>query len=83
MNPNDPIDQRLMWVAKEGLLEPVPAPWQQLLQPNDEIIYYNTVTKERITEHPMDQKYKLMYKQEREKLTQEFESQVIKSTSKK
>ena len=32
------------------------------------------MTKERITEHPMDQKYKQMYKKEREKLTKEFES---------
>ena len=28
MDPNDPIDMQLMWIAKEGLMEPVPAPWQ-------------------------------------------------------
>jgi len=30
MNPSDPIDQQLMWIAKEGLMEPVPSPWQVL-----------------------------------------------------
>jgi hypothetical protein len=28
-------------------MEPVPAPWQALKDSNDNIIYYNTVTKER------------------------------------
>lgn len=46
MNLEDSIDKNLLWIAKSGLLEPVPAPWQALKDSNDNIIYYNTETKE-------------------------------------
>jgi hypothetical protein len=68
MDPADLIDKQLLWIAKQGLLEPVPHPWQILQQPNDDIIYYNSVTKERTTQHPMDQNYRNLYFHEREKL---------------
>ncbi len=47
MDPEDSIDVQLLWIAKRGLLEPVPHPWQMLQQQNDDIIYYNSITKER------------------------------------
>ncbi len=68
MNPSDIIDRQLLWIAKQGLLEPVPHPWQILQQPNDDIIYYNSVTKERTSQHPMDNNYRVLYQHEREKL---------------
>jgi len=68
MNPSDIIDRQLLWIAKQGLLEPVPHPWQILQQPNDDIIYYNSVTKERTSQHPMDDNYRVLYQHEREKL---------------
>jgi hypothetical protein len=61
MNPADIIDRQLLWIAKQGLLEPVPHPWQILQQPNDDIIYYNSVTKERTSQHPMDDNYRILY----------------------
>mgnify|MGYP001339121196 CR=1 FL=1 len=27
MNPDDHIDKQLLWIARQGLLEPVPHPW--------------------------------------------------------
>lgn len=27
MNPEDSIDRNLLWIAKNGLMEPVPQPW--------------------------------------------------------
>lgn len=68
MEPDDSVDMQLLWIAKRGLLEPVPHPWQMLQQPNDDIIYYNSITKERTAQHPMDQNYRNLYLQEREKL---------------
>ena len=49
-------------------MEPVPQPWQALKDSNDNIIYYNTVTKERTHQHPMDFHYRNLFLHEREKL---------------
>jgi hypothetical protein len=47
MDPESSIDRDLLWIAKKGLMEPVPANWQALKDSNDNIIYYNTLTKVR------------------------------------
>ena len=28
MDPNSSVDRELMYIAKQGLMEPVPAPWE-------------------------------------------------------
>lgn len=61
MDPENTTDNQLLWIAKQGLLEPVPHPWQVLQQPNDDVIYYNALTKERTTQHPLDQNYRQLY----------------------
>ena len=68
MDPDSSIDRELLWIAKKGLMEPVPRDWQALKDSNDNIIYYNTVTKVRTHQHPCDDAYKLLYLQERAKL---------------
>ena len=68
MDPENQIDRNLLWIAKNGLMEPVPQPWQALKDSNDNIIYYNTVTKERTHQHPMDFHYRKLFLHEREKL---------------
>jgi len=55
-------------------MEPVPQNWQILQQPNDDIIYYNVVTKQRTTQHPMDESYRNLYLQERAKLKLKLEN---------
>lgn len=45
MDPDSSIDRELLWIAKKGLMEPVPRDWQALKDSNDNIIYFNTVTK--------------------------------------
>lgn len=47
MNPELKEDQQLMWIARQGLMEPVPEPWQALKDGNENIIYYNKNTEEK------------------------------------
>jgi len=67
MDPESSVDRELLWIAKKGLMEPVPRDWQALKDSNDNIIYYNTVTKVRTHQHPCDEEYKLLYRMERQK----------------
>ena len=44
MDPSLKEDQQLMWIARKGLMEPVPEPWQALKDASENIIYYNKKT---------------------------------------
>lgn len=44
MDLNSSIDRELMFIAKRGLMEPVPDPWEARRDSNDLILYYNTIT---------------------------------------
>ena len=46
MDPNSSIDRELLYIAKQGLMEPVPEPWEAQRDANDMILYYNTETGE-------------------------------------
>ena len=46
MDPNSSVDRDLMYIAKQGLMEPVPEPWEAQRDANDMILYYNTETGE-------------------------------------
>mmetsp|Transcript_10365 Transcript_10365/g.23401 ORF Transcript_10365/g.23401 Transcript_10365/m.23401 type:complete len:614 (-) Transcript_10365:118-1959(-) len=52
-------ESHLMWIAKEGVAAPVPAPWKACRQ-GDEVFYFNFETKQSIWDHPCDQKYRDM-----------------------
>jgi len=58
MDVDSSLDRDLFWIAKKGLMEPVPEPWQALKDSNDNIIYYNTVSKQRTHQHPCDERYR-------------------------
>jgi len=68
MDPENQIDRNLLWIAKNGLMEPVPQPWQAFKDYNDNIIYYNTITEERTHKHPMNFHYRNLCLHVREKL---------------
>ncbi len=45
----DPVvDQDFLYIAKMGLMEPVPEPWETIKDDNDNIIFYNKETRETI-----------------------------------
>lgn len=51
-------DQEFLFIAEEGLKAPVPEPWQTYFNENDEIYYVNSVTEEKMFDHPLDEEYK-------------------------
>ena len=58
----DPVeDQDLLYIAKLGLIEPVPDPWQVLKDEEDNIIYFNPETQEQCSQHPSDEKFREWY----------------------
>eukprot|EP00736_Rhodelphis_marinus_P012949 Rmarinus@m.16993 len=55
----------LMWIAKQAILAPLPARWEELEDENGEYYYYNLVTGTTTRKHPNDDKYSFMVKLER------------------
>ena len=68
MNPNSSIDRELMYIAKQGLMEPVPEPWEAQRDDNDMILYYNTVTGDETHQHPCDEYYRQLFTERRQEL---------------
>ena len=68
MDPDNEEDKSLMWIARQGLMEPVPQPWQALKDSNDNIIYLNSKTKEKTHQHPCDELYRQLFKREKKAL---------------
>eukprot|EP00929_Paragymnodinium_shiwhaense_P063167 TRINITY_DN31573_c0_g1_i1.p1 TRINITY_DN31573_c0_g1~~TRINITY_DN31573_c0_g1_i1.p1 ORF type:complete len:617 (-),score=173.86 TRINITY_DN31573_c0_g1_i1:126-1976(-) len=52
-------EPQLMWIAREGVVAPVPAPWKAC-QEDDEVFYFNYETKQSIWDHPCDEYYRGM-----------------------
>ena len=65
MDPNSSIDRGLFYIAKQGLMEPVPEPWEAQRDANDLILYYNADTGEESYQHPCDDGYRQLFKQKR------------------
>jgi len=57
----------LMWIAREGVVAPVPPPWKACTQTGDDLFYFNFETGESIWEHPSDQKYTQLVVEQRQK----------------
>ena len=68
--PNLEEDKSLMWIARQGLMEPVPLPWQALKDSNDNIIYLNTQTNKKTHQHPCDELYRQLFQKEKRALLQ-------------
>ena len=66
----DPIrEKHLLHVAREGLITPVPPPWEAIeVDDGEEIVYINRQTGEKIWEHPCDELFRELVKEERKKL---------------
>lgn len=65
MDPNSSLDRELMYIAKQGLMEPVPEPWEAQRDNNDMIVYYNTQTGESTHQHPCDDAYRALFRQKK------------------
>ncbi|KRX00083.1 WW domain [Pseudocohnilembus persalinus] len=60
-------DQDLLWIAKQGLKAPLPEGWKACQTQNEEIQYYNLETQDIQWNHPLDEFYKNLYQQEKQK----------------
>lgn len=65
MDPKE--DQDLMDIARQGICAPLPEPWKPCQTGKGEIYYFNFKTGESMWEHPCDQQYKQLYKDEKAK----------------
>lgn len=55
----------LLWIAKEGVVAPVPAPWKACTENGDDVFYFNFETGESIWDHPADERYRQLLEEKR------------------
>ena len=61
-------DNDLYWVAREGLMAPLPKNWKPCkTRDSEEIYYFNFVTGASSWDHPCDEYYKSLYEEEKKK----------------
>ena len=56
-----PEDKDLLWIAREGVRAPLPAPWTECRTDEDQVYFYNFDTGESLWEHPSDDYYRQQY----------------------
>jgi len=60
-------EQHLMWIAREGVVAPVPPPWKEYEDAEKNVFYFNLETAASVWDHPCDAKYKAMVEEYRAK----------------
>ncbi|CAF0802679.1 unnamed protein product [Adineta steineri] len=65
IDPDKELD--LLWLAKEGLMKPLPSGWKACQEENGELYYFNFDTGKSSWDHPYDEIYKTRVSQAREK----------------
>ena len=58
-------DEEYFYIAKEGLKAPLPEPWKPIQDRDGELYFYNFRTGEKITDHPWDEYYKQLFREEK------------------
>ncbi|XP_010365718.2 centrosomal protein of 164 kDa isoform X6 [Rhinopithecus roxellana] len=66
----DPIKEpELMWLAREGIVAPLPGEWKPCQDITGDIYYFNFATGQSMWDHPCDEHYRNLVIQERAKLS--------------
>jgi DNA repair exonuclease SbcCD ATPase subunit len=61
-------DRDLFWIAREGLMAPLPMNWKPCKsKENEDVYYFNFETAESSWDHPCDGYYKRLYEEEKKK----------------
>ena len=61
-------DVNLFWIAREGLIAPLPKHWKPCkTKDTDDVYYFNFSTGESTWDHPCDGYYKRLYEEEKKK----------------
>lgn len=63
------VDKALLWIAREGLKAPLPEDWKPC-KTNGEIYYFNVKTGASSWDHPCDEYYRTLYRNEKGKQDQ-------------
>lgn len=64
-----PDDNPFLWIAKEGLKAPLPENWKGCQSDKGELYYFNFKTGQSIWDHPMDDHFKDLFKNEKDNPT--------------
>ena len=54
-----------MWIARQGVMAPLPKGWKAVQDPQGELYYFNFETGESIWDHPCDEDFKNLVISER------------------
>lgn len=66
----DPIKEpELMWLAREGIVAPLPGEWKPCQDITGDIYYFNFANGQSMWDHPCDEHYRNLVIQERAKLS--------------
>lgn len=61
-----PEDNAFLWIAREGLKAPLPENWKACQSDKNELYYFNFKTGQSIWDHPMDEHFKELFKNEKQ-----------------
>lgn len=80
----DPIKERdLLFIAREGIVAPLPPDWKPCQDATEEIYYFNFQTGESVWDHPCDEYYRNMVIEERRRRSTAVAGASTKKDSKK
>eukprot|EP00116_Pleurobrachia_bachei_P001383 sb/3461645/ len=60
-------DSDLMWIARQGIKEPLPPEWKPIQDVTGDIYYFNFENGQSMWDHPCDEYYRGLYLQEKKK----------------
>ncbi|XP_061574955.1 centrosomal protein of 164 kDa-like isoform X4 [Cololabis saira] len=60
-------EPELLWLAREGIVAPMPAEWKPCQDVTGDIYYFNFTTGQSTWDHPCDEHYRRLVNQERER----------------
>lgn len=75
-----PKDKDLLYIAREGLMAPLPPEWKPCKNKNGEIYYFNFNSSESVWTHPCDEYYKRMVREAKAAKVKRKDSQPRKSS---
>ncbi|KTF72307.1 hypothetical protein cypCar_00050382, partial [Cyprinus carpio] len=60
-------EPELLWLAREGMVAPLPAEWKPCQDVTGEVYYFNFSTGQSTWDHPCDEHYRQLVEQERQR----------------
>ncbi|XP_060744534.1 centrosomal protein of 164 kDa-like isoform X2 [Tachysurus vachellii] len=60
-------EPELLWLAREGIVAPLPAEWKPCQDVTGDVYYFNFTTGQSTWDHPCDEQYRRLVTQERER----------------